>query len=168
MERQREREGALLNSRWRPALMAFLLRRVRNHAEAEDLTQEVFVRMLRHGAVDGTSDHYIFQIAQNLLVDSARRTQVRRRYQESLGSADALENDPIDPQRVALGRAELARFAAALEGLPERTRVMFVLYRIDQLSQDVIGEAFGISRSAVKKQIASAMAHIMARMREEP
>jgi RNA polymerase sigma-70 factor (ECF subfamily) len=32
-----------LNRRWRPALVAFFLRRVRSHAEAEDLTQEVFV-----------------------------------------------------------------------------------------------------------------------------
>ena len=44
---------------------------------------------------------------------------------------------------------------------------MFTLYRIEQMSQDVIGEAFGISKSAVKKQIAGAMAAIMAAMRED-
>lgn len=145
--------------------MAFFLRRVRDHAEAEDLTQEVFLRMLRRD-VDGGADHYVFQIAQNLLVDRARRASVRHRYQEGLGTSDPPPVNPLDPERETLGRAELARFAAALQALPERTRVMFTLYRIDQMSQDVIGEAFGISRSAVKKQVASALASIMAQMRE--
>lgn len=146
--------------------MAFFLRRVRDHAEAEDLTQEVFVRMLK-GEVAGAADSYVFQIAQNLLVDRARRASVRRQYRDTLGRSDALDLDPIDPERSTLGRAELARFAAALSALPERTRVMFTLYRIDQMSQDAIGEAFGISKSAVKKQIANAMVAIMVRMRED-
>ncbi|MDY6922549.1 MAG: RNA polymerase sigma factor [Pseudomonadota bacterium] len=166
MESQRDTTGAALNARWRPALMSFFLRRVRDHGEAEDLTQEVFVRMLKHETSDGAPDSYIFQIAQNLLVDRARRAHLRRRHQEALGADVDIDTDPIDPQRVAMGRAELARFATALQDLPERARVMFTLYRIDQLSQDAIGEAFGISKSAVKKQIAGAMAQILARMRE--
>lgn len=161
-----EQEQERLNRRWRPALMSFFRRRVGDHSEAEDLTQEVFVRMLRT-ETDGAPDHYIFQIAQNLLIDRARRAQIRQQYRESAGFSDAGDIDPLDPQRIALGREELARFAAALAELPERTRTMFTLYRIDQMSQDVIGEAFGISASAVKKQIAHAMALIMARMREE-
>jgi RNA polymerase sigma factor (sigma-70 family) len=166
VEQRRSDERSRINARWRPALMAFFLRRVRDHAEAEDLTQEVFLRMFNHN-VDGEADHYVFQIAQNLLVDRARRARVRRRYQEGFGAVDSPQVDSIDPERDALGRAELARFAAALSTLPERTRVMFTLYRIDQMSQDVIGEAFGISKSAVKKQVASAMASIMAHMRED-
>lgn len=166
MEREAQRQEAQLNERWRPALMAFFRRRVADHAEAEDLTQEVFLRMVRHRPAEGAPDSYVFQIAQNLLVDRARRARVRRRHRESLSDADELDADPIDPQRVALGRAELARFATALQALPERTRVIFTLYRIDQVSQEEIGEAFGISKSAVKKQVATAMASIMARMRE--
>lgn len=155
-----------IDTRWRPALMSFFMRRVRNHAEAEDLTQEVFVRMVDRD-VDGSADHYVFQIAQNLLIDRSRRDAVRRRYREGVASLDHPAEMAIDPEREALGRAELARFAAALQALPERTRVIFTLYRIDQMSQDVIGEAFGISKSAVKKQIATAMASIMSRMRED-
>lgn len=147
--------------------MAFFLRRIRDPAEAEDLTQEVFLRMLKRD-VDGDADHYVFQIAQNLLVDRARRASVRRRYQETIGAIDAPDVNVLDPEREALGRAELAQFAAALQALPERTRVMFTLYRIEQMSQDDIGEAFGVSKSAVKKQVASALASIMAQMREPP
>ena len=145
MERKRVERRSQIDARWRPALMAFFLRRVRNHAEAEDLTQEVFVRMVDRN-VDGSADHYVFQIAQNLLVDRARRDAVRRRYREGIGALDNSGEAAFDPEREALGRAELVQFAAALQALPERTRVIFTLYRIDQMSQDVIGEAFGISK----------------------
>lgn len=164
-EPQQQDLGAL-NRRWRPALVAFFLRRVRNHAEAEDLTQEVFVRLLRSDAPEGTHDGYIFQIAHNLLIDELRRTRIRQNYSNAIAAGPTDSYDPLDPQRIALGRAELARFAAAVEDLPERTRTMFTLYRIDQMSQDMIGEAFGISKSAVKKQIATAMAYVMAKMRD--
>lgn len=169
MHRQNEQDMGLeqLNRRWRPALMSFFRRRVRDNCEAEDLTQEVFVRMLRTESANGAPDHYIFQIAQNLLIDRARRTRIRQQYLESVEDLGAADVDPLDPQRIALAREELASFAAALEALPERARTMFTLYRIDQISQDDIGEAFGISKSAVKKQIANAMAFIMARMRGE-
>jgi RNA polymerase sigma-70 factor (ECF subfamily) len=164
-EQRQDYEG--LNRRWRPALVAYFLRRVSNHAEAEDLTQEVFVRMLNIDESRGTHDGYVFQIAHNLLVDQARRTRIRHRYRETLASPALDATDMLDPQRITLGRAELARFAAALEELPERTRTMFTLHRIDEMNQDLIGEAFGISKSAVKKQIASAMAFLMARMRDD-
>lgn len=166
-QRLKNDEQVRLHVRWRPALMAFFVRRLRNHAEAEDLTQDVFVRMLRSDITEGAPSHYIFQIAQNLLVDRARSASVRQRYREAIGTSDDLKTDPLDPERVALGRAELARFGAALDALPERTRAMFTLYRIDQTSQDLIAESFGISKSAVKKQIASAKASIMVRMRDE-
>src|SRR3546814_624208 len=51
-----------LNRRFRPGLMAFFLRRVGNHAEAEDLTQEVFVRLADTDTAQMQSpDAYIFR-----------------------------------------------------------------------------------------------------------
>lgn len=52
----------------------------------------------------------------------------------------------------------MEQLVRALEALPERTRTMFVLYKFEQLSQDTIAERYGISKSAVKQQIAKAMA----------
>lgn len=160
------REVQQINRRWRPALMAFFLRRVRNHAEAEDLTQEVFVRMLNSSESEGAPDAYVFQIAANLLTDQARRARVRAGYRETLAGMDGLGIEQVDPYRIAAGRDQLAALAAALNELPERQRTMFTLYRIENMSQEMIGEAFGISKSAVKQQVAKAMAFLMARMRE--
>lgn len=154
-----------LNRRWRPALMTFFLRRVRNSGEAEDLVQEVFVRMLRRGE-DSAPDVYVFQIAQNLLVDRARRNRVRDRYREGLSAEPGRDYDGFDPHRLAEGREQLRLLAQALGDLPERTRAIFILYRVENMSQDAIAAAFGISASAVKQHVARAMAQLVRKMRD--
>lgn len=157
---------AQLDRRWRPALMAFFLRRVGNHSEAEDLTQEVFVRMLaRAEAVDAAPDSYIFQIAVNLLQDRARRAKVRASYRERLGDPAEADLDTRDPHRILCGVAALDAFSASLADLPERTRTIFILYRMEGMGQEDIAIAFGISKSLVKQEVARAMAFVMKRMR---
>lgn len=154
-----------LNYRWRPALMAFFLRRVHNRAEAEDLTQEVLIRMLGCDLPPGEPDIYVFRIAQNLLVDRARKAFVRERYRESVTVEPDRALDTLDPHSIAVGREQMATFLAALSELPERTQTMFILFRIEKLSQDEIGATYGISASAVKQQIAKAMALLSKKMR---
>ncbi|WP_245942038.1 RNA polymerase sigma factor [Sphingomonas gilva] len=155
-----------MSYRWRPALMAFFLRRVDSRAEAEDLTQEVLLRMLDCDLPAGEPDSYIFRIAQNLLIDRARKTMVRDRYRQRVAHEPERMLDPLDPHRIAASREQLAAFAAALAELPERTRTMFILFRLENLSQETIGAAYGISASAVKQQIGKAMATLSGKMRD--
>lgn len=158
-----------LGRRWRPALLSYFLRRVRDHAEAEDLTQELIAKLLRHESDDLASpEAYIFQMASNLLADRARRMKVRAQYRELVGRTEDLGVDTIDPFRIAAGRAELSLLADALASLPERTQTIFILYRLENLAQDKIAETFGISVSAVKKHVARAMAGLMKDMRSAP
>ncbi|WP_336966566.1 sigma-70 family RNA polymerase sigma factor [Sphingobium aquiterrae] len=156
-----------LNKRWRAALMAFFMRRVKDREVAEDLTQEVFVRMLRRDGTEGVADSYVFAIAANLLSDRARRQQVRHANQNVIEHMFSSDGDMRDPHRIAVGRADLAAIVAALSELPERQRTIFTLYRLENMSQELIGEAFGISASAVKKQVAKTMTHLIARLEGE-
>jgi RNA polymerase sigma-70 factor (ECF subfamily) len=155
-----------LDQRWRPALMAFFRRRVRDHGETEDLTQEVLLRVLASGAPAERRDAYVFQIAANLLRDRARRLAVRQRHLAAARHDALTEIDPIDPLRVTVARREVAAVADALGQLPERTRAMFLLYRIEQLPQDAIGDLMGISASAVKQHVARAMGHLAQTVRQ--
>ncbi len=151
-----------LARRWRPALLSFFLRRVRDHAEAEDLTQELIAKLLGHGGTNvAAPEAYVFQMASNLLADRARRQKVRARYREIIGFSDDPGIDPIDPFRIVAGRAELSRLAFTLTQLPERTRAIFILFRLENMAQEDIAGAFGISVSAVKKHVARAMAALM-------
>lgn len=156
---------------YRPALMAFFLRRVHNPADAEDLTQEVFIRIATQADGQGamrSADAYIFQIAANLLRDRARRAKVRADHVAGMRVVDGAATEPLDPYRVAAGREALALLVAGLDDLPERTRQIFLLFRYENLDQRAIAESFGISVSAVEKHIYRAMARLMARIGEAP
>jgi len=154
-----------LNRRFRPALMSFFLRRLSNHAEAEDLTQEVFARLstMQPGELP-RSDAYIFQIAANLLRDRGRREKVREAYRVGVLSSEGVGVEPIDPDRVLVGRQSLGQVAIALREIPERTRSIFILYRVEQMGKRDIADTYGISTSAVDKHLMKAMAHLWKRL----
>lgn len=166
MQPEPESDLVRLNRRFRPALMAFFLRRLRNHAEAEDMTQDVFVRLA--GADAGqmkSADAYIFQIAANLLRDRSRREKVRADYRERLWSQEGAEVDPLDPLRFTADREALTELVAGLKELPEPTRAIFVLYRLENVEKRAIAEAYGLAVSSVDRHLAKAMGHLIARVR---
>ena len=171
METARNQPLDDLCRRFRPALLAYFLRRVRNPAEAEDLAHEVFLRLA--GVPLGqlrSADAYVFQVAANLLRDRARRGKVRDDYAADLVAAadtDEPETHASDPERIEAARRSLAAIAARLMELPQRTREIFILYRIENVARRDIAQAYGLSLSSVEKEVARATAHLMLH-REHP
>jgi RNA polymerase sigma factor (sigma-70 family) len=160
-------EGELvqLDRRFRPALMAFFCRRLRNHAEAEDLTQEVFARLMSLPPGQLTdADAYIFQMAANLLRDRSRREKIRGEHRSAVMASEDHDVEPLDPVRVLVAREALGQVASALKEVPERTRTIFILYRLEAMKKRDIADAYGISVSAVDKHLMKAMAHVQRRI----
>jgi RNA polymerase sigma factor (sigma-70 family) len=155
-----------LNRRFRPALMAFFLRRLGNHAEAEDMIQEVFIRLAtKESAQVQSPDAYIFRTAVNLLRDRSRREKVRVLHRSEALAADDVGVDYLDPMRVVSGQESLEGLTAALRDLPQITRDIFVLYRLENVDKREIAQAFSISLSTLERHLARAMAHITLRVR---
>ncbi|EJL38066.1 RNA polymerase sigma factor, sigma-70 family [Caulobacter sp. AP07] len=154
-----------LNRRYRPALMAFFMRRAANHSDAEDMTQELFAKLATaQASVMDNADAYIFQMAANLLRDRGRREKVRANYRASVDTGLA-DLEPLDPARVLLGRESLGEVSDALRELPERTRAIFLLFRLEGMKQSELATLYGISISAVQKHIFKAMTHLTKRVR---
>lgn len=150
-----------LNRRFRPGLMAFFLRRLGSHAEAEDMTQEVFVRLAGvETECMQSAEAYIFRMAANLLRDRGRREKVRFDHRAEAMAAEDAGIDLLDPLRVAAGRESLAGLAAGLRELPERTRTIFILYRLENVDKRDIAQAFEISLSTLERHLTRAMAHL--------
>jgi RNA polymerase sigma factor (sigma-70 family) len=172
-ERSRDAMLADLHRRFRLPLLAYFGRRVASSSEAEDLAQDVFERVLR--TLDGgpirNADSYVFKIAINLLRDRARSTR-RHGVAEPLPAdavaefADALAVD-LSPERVVLGERTLEEVLAALGELSERTRTMFYLYRLENLKIREIAEMYGISPSAVEKQVGKALLYLTRRLQRK-
>ncbi|HKT54237.1 MAG TPA: RNA polymerase sigma factor [Caulobacteraceae bacterium] len=162
-----------LDLRYRRPLVAFFRRRTPTTAEAEDLAQEVFVRLLqsktfRRGA---GSDAFVFTVASNLLRDRARMAGHRKQGAHfSVDGADGFAAgthliEDRSPERVLIGREALAIANTALLELPIRTREIFVLCRYEQLSHREIAKFYGVTVSAVEKHVAKALAHLASRLK---
>ena len=149
------------NSRYRGALMAFFSRRLSNSNEVEDLTQDVFVRLADSPNIKiENADAYIFQIAANILRDRGRRERVRTSFRTDIAYLEGSGVETLDPDRVLDGREALAGIIAALQELPDRTRAIFLLVRIEKLRQADIAAHYAISVSAVEKHLRRAVLKI--------
>lgn len=166
----REEQLAHLDRRFRSPLLAYFGRRVRSGAEAEDLTQDVFERLLRsfESGPILNAEALVFRIAVNLLRDRARRVHTHGIEEpipaEAIAEfADALTVD-LSPERVVLGERALEEALSALDELSERTRAMFYLYKFENLKVREIADMYGISASGVEKQLEKAMIHLTRRL----
>jgi RNA polymerase sigma factor (sigma-70 family) len=146
--------------RHHPELLRYLRMRVRNEADAADLAQECYARLLRY-----QTDHsaaslqlLLFRIARNLLTDSYRTHEARRTDQHvSIDDVELMEQAPTQFDTVH-GQQRLARLKTAVQRLPPRCQAVFVFSRIDGLSNAEIAQKCGISVNAVEKQITKALA----------
>jgi len=164
-----EQFRAELDRNFRLPLIAFFLKRTSNRSEAEDLTQEVLLCMLRQSETIKvqTAKSYVFTAAANLLRDRARQAAIRKT--ETSGTLDDPTGtsryliEEISPERVLVGRQTLKDVLAALDHMNERTRDIFVLHRIERLKQHEIAALLGISQSSVEKHLVKAMTYLTRR-----
>lgn len=158
-------EMKAINTAYRPALVSYFARRIHSTVEAEDLTQEVLMRL---AGADLKSienpEAYLFSIASNLLRDRARRERVRSNIRQEISQSPELGIEMLDPHRVAEGQDMLDSMYAALAELPEKTRRIFVLYRIENVSRKTIADQFGLCESSIDKHVSRAMGYLIDRL----
>jgi RNA polymerase sigma-70 factor (ECF subfamily) len=158
----------LLSREYRPALMAFFLRRVHDRAEAEDLTQEVFVRLAARKTQEiDCGRAYVFQAASNLLKDRMRRYKTRLDYLSSIGEIESQNVETLDPFRISASKDSIRSMCVALAELNEMTRNVFILYRLEGMSKNVIADAFGLSVSSIEKHVTKATVFLTEKFGEE-
>ena len=142
----------VLFERHHAALFDFLSRMTGNRTAAEDLVQDVFVRILKYRATfrgDGF-ETWMFRIARN-----ARADYFRRR-----GAVDHVSDEGIDPPSDAPGPArlleqdqEVARLKQALARLREDRRELIVLTRYRGMTHEQIAAILGVDTGTVKVRI---------------
>lgn len=159
----------LLLGEHRAQLLRFLRARTGDAAEAEDIIQELWLR-LRTQPVGPVANGraYLFQMANNLVLDRVRERQRRarrdRQWSESVqlapGSGEEVAAPDPAPPDALIEQEELQQLAAAVDALPEGARRAFWLHKIEGASHAEVAARLGISRSGVEKHIALAMKHL--------
>lgn len=152
----------------RPALLRFVQLRGVSADEAEDLVQDLYVKLegLAVGPI-AEPRAYLYRMADNLVLDR-RRAAVRRARREELWSQTrpGSPDSPGDPTAAAddalIARHQLQIVESALARLPERTVEIFRRFRIEGERQKHIAADLGISVSAVEKHLQRAYEVVLA------
>jgi RNA polymerase sigma-70 factor (ECF subfamily) len=157
-----EESFELLLRKYRVPLVNFLYRMVRDSAVAEDLAQEVFLRVYRarkEYAPSAKFTTWMFRIATNLALNSVRDN----RYRQMEISVDHTVETGDDEQRaievpdctpsveqhlVARSRSEM--ILRAIHSLPEKQRAAVLLHKYQELDYDEIARILECSESALK------------------
>lgn len=137
-----------------------------NQHDAEDLTQEVFVRVFRslHNYQPGSFAGWLHRITTNLFLDTARRKQ-RIRF-ESLpdDAGDRLAGRERTPADIYDASQFDHEVQAALDDLAPEFRVAVVLCDIEGLSYEEIADTLGIKLGTVRSRIHRGRSHLRSRL----
>ncbi|MGC4250030.1 MAG: RNA polymerase sigma factor [Sphingobium sp.] len=160
-----------LSRQFRGSLLSYFGRRTREAGDVEDMVQEVFVRLLRRGETtkleSGCINAYIFETASSVLKDYLRKRISHRSDAHQSFDSDIHSGEDFSPEHVLLNKERLSRVTALLLELPERTRVIFVLRRLEGMRYSDIAARLEISVSAVEKHMQRAITHLMRRIDQE-
>ncbi len=157
--------------RKRADLVRFFTVRTGSAAEAEDLVQELYLKIEGVELSDEirSPEAYLYRLGSNLMLD--RMKQRRRQGARDDGWRRAQGGDGPDPvadeppaDEVVASRQRLARLLEALEELPPQTALAFRLHKFDGLSHPQVAARLGVSRSSVEKYIMTALRHLLARL----
>lgn len=143
-----------------PSLLRFLRRRV-GYDDAPDMLQEVFLRAVgsRQAGHLANPAAFLRRIARNLLIDRARR---QSRNPAAVFPLDEAVHAAAPPEQdhALIARDLLRRYEAAVDRLPDKTRRVFLMHRVDEMSYREIHEQLGISIATVEYHMMKALAQI--------
>jgi len=165
----REALAPLMERHYR-RLYRIALSYLRDADDALDAVQETFVKVFQSASSwDGSADAgpWLTRIAVNNSIDRYRRVKRRVQSEEPLPETDhtlQLGAEEPSPERRVLGRELGERIGAALGGLPETQRAVFVLRHYDELKLEEIASVLNLSLGTVKSSLHRAVRQLRARL----
>lgn len=150
-----------------------LYRMMGNREDAEDLTQETFLSLHRHGhrfRAEARFSTFVYRVAANAALNRRRslgrgRARVEKLKHRQL-AGDDLPSSPRDPEDSTLGVELTGHVKAALEELTPALRMPVVLYDIEGLSYGEIAKVLGIAEGTVKSRIHRARGALRDQLKE--
>jgi RNA polymerase sigma factor (sigma-70 family) len=147
-----------------PRLERQIARRIGNASIARDLVHDVFLRFWERATeLRGNPAALITRSAHNRAIDHLRRERLRASH-AAQAEVPASEADPAFDDLVARQSGEAVRLA--IESLPETTRRLFLMNRVQGMSFHAIAAACGMSERNVAKHMARAVARCAAALSE--
>lgn len=145
-------------------LVSFLVNRLGSEAEAKEVAQEAYVRLLQLHEPNTVSflRAYLFRVAANLAVDRLRSRSRSERY-DTVHDVDEL-TDTLEPERQVSASEALGLVRRALRELPPRYQQVFLLDRAGEKTAVQIGQELGIGERQVRTYLRRILVYCQLRL----
>jgi RNA polymerase sigma-70 factor, ECF subfamily len=168
---------SFLVQKYRRPMVGFMYRLCHNPSTAEELAQEVFLRVYRSRTSYEPSAKFttwLYRIATNLAVNNARDTRHERpentlRLDEAdpeTGTTPDLADDSLTAEEQILKRERLAAIRSKVNALPERQRVAVIMHKYQQMDYREIAGVLNLSESATKSLLFRAYETLREQLKE--
>lgn len=149
---------ASLAERYRAPLMRYFVRRGLSQEAAEDCAQDVFLRLAKRRPTEvDNQEAYLFRIAASVLIDHGRRSRARGDKLHDQIDENALVSPAKSPHFLLEDREHLRKIADLVAKLPQRTREIFLLNRLDGLSYTQLAARYSVSVKVVEREMSRAL-----------
>jgi RNA polymerase sigma-70 factor (ECF subfamily) len=143
-------------------IFRYLQRVTLRRSEADDLSQETFVRAFRaYGALapDSNVRAWLFAIATNLSRNHFRAERRRLRAHAAIGETRS-ETDGTGPEGETFFREARTIVEAVVDRLPVKQRLAFILRKVHDLDYDAVGQGLGCSAETARAHVFQALRKI--------
>jgi RNA polymerase sigma-70 factor (ECF subfamily) len=175
MLRVKEGDGAsfgVLLEKHRASVVHFLYRMIQNHAVAEELAQEVFLRVYRsRNTYEPTAKFttWLFRIATHLALNAIRDGRNERSQERLDDDSSGVPVRQVSDRRVSVEQsmvyeAKLAEIRRAIAALPEKQRAAVLMHKYEEMEYSQIAKVLACSESAVKSLLFRAYETLRARL----
>jgi RNA polymerase sigma factor (sigma-70 family) len=146
------------------SLKSFLMARIGNEHEVQEVVQEAYARLLQLDRPSAVSflRAYLFKTAAHIAVDRARQRQARERIDRALLEHEEMESPSAD--RYVLALEQIALVEQALAELPPNYRRAFILRRYHEWPPEQIARELGTQLRMVRNYISRATVYCKLRM----
>lgn len=152
------------------ALRLFLMGCSVPQDRVDDFVQELFTRLMgvdgleqKMSARTGSNRSYLLTMANNMIVDRQRKSQVRKAYRAEQREIEPRRMDERTPERIVAAQLELEAMRSVIGNMRLNWRVAFVLQRFGNMSYEDIAIHMGVT----VRQVERYMVRAMRRIREE-
>jgi RNA polymerase sigma-70 factor, ECF subfamily len=175
MLRVKEGDGAsfgVLLDKHRSSVVHFLYRMIQNHAVAEELAQEVFLRVYRsRSTYEPTAKFttWLFRIATHLALNSLRDGKHERCQERLDDDSNEMPARQVSDRRPSVEasmvyQAKLEEIRRAIAALPEKQRAAVLMHKYEEMEYSQIAKVLTCSESAVKSLLFRAYETLRARL----
>lgn len=159
----------------RPELKRFLVARFRDESFAEDILQDIYLKLERadlQNPVDNLGA-FLYRTANNLALDRKRQAQNQHARDQNWTDThthsvqDTVVQDEPDMEAALDARRRLKRAMALVAQLPPQCRRVFIAHKIDGLSYRDVADTMKISKKTVEKHMSKALKYLVLHLKDQ-